>query len=120
MVSLSVFRAVFSSLALPSAGVWIVGWQKGSQPASQGAGEPKLTVYCAAGLKRPVEAVAAQYREEFGVEVALQYGGTGTLLSQLRVANRGDVFIAADQGAVESVVTVPASDPPLNTTIRAL
>jgi molybdenum ABC transporter molybdate-binding protein len=47
-------------------------------------------------LKQPVEAIAAKYREDAGVEVQLQYGGTGTLLSQLRVARQGDLFIAAD------------------------
>jgi len=59
-----------------------------------------LTVYCAAGLKKPVEAIAAQYQKELGVEVSLQFGGTGTLLTQLRVANRGDLFIAADDGSL--------------------
>ena len=59
-----------------------------------------LTVYCAAGLKQPVEAIAAKYRSEFGVEVRLQYGPTGALLSNLRVAKQGDLFIAADDGSV--------------------
>jgi len=64
------------------------------------AGAPTLTVYCAAGLKKPVEAIAEQYQREEHVEVRLQYGGSGTLLSQLRVAKQGDVFIAADDGSV--------------------
>jgi molybdenum ABC transporter molybdate-binding protein len=57
-------------------------------------------VYCAAGLKKPIEAIAAQYREEFGTQIELQFGGTGTLLSQLRIANKGDLFIAADDGSL--------------------
>lgn len=61
---------------------------------------PSLTVYCAAGLKKPVEAIATAYREELGIEVNLQYGGTGTLLSQIEVAKRGDLFIAADDGSL--------------------
>ncbi|HSH95194.1 MAG TPA: molybdate ABC transporter substrate-binding protein [Roseimicrobium sp.] len=59
-----------------------------------------LTVYCAAGLKKPVEAIAEQYRQEQGVDVLLQYGGTSTLLSQIRVSKRGDLFIAADDGSL--------------------
>lgn len=55
-----------------------------------------LTVFCAAGLKKPIEAIARQYRYETGVEVLLQYGATGTLLSQLQIAKEGDVFIATD------------------------
>jgi len=60
-----------------------------------------LMVFCAAGIKKPVAAIAKQYEEEFGITVQLQYGGTGTLLSQVRVAKQGDIFIAADDGAVE-------------------
>jgi len=63
-------------------------------------GGKTLTVYCAAGLKKPVEAIAEQYRAETGVEVQLQYGGTGTLLADIRVAKQGDLFIAADDGSL--------------------
>jgi molybdate transport system substrate-binding protein len=59
-----------------------------------------LTVYCAAGLKKPVEAIAAQYEKETGTSISLQFGGTGTLLTQLRLANRGDLFLAADDGSL--------------------
>jgi molybdenum ABC transporter molybdate-binding protein len=73
-------------------------WQH--RTASRPAGTTTLTVFCAAGLKKPVEAVAQQYQRESGTEVRLQYGGTGTLLGQLRVAKQGDIFIAADDGSV--------------------
>jgi len=64
-------------------------------------GTASVTVFCAAGLKKPVEAIAARYREESGVDVHLQYGGTGTLLGAIRVAKQGDLFIAADDGALD-------------------
>ena len=63
--------------------------------------QKSLTVFCAANLKKPVEALAEQYRQEFGVQVSLTYGGTGTLLSQLQIAKQGDLFIAADDGSLE-------------------
>jgi molybdenum ABC transporter molybdate-binding protein len=72
----------------------------GKESASGGTSKTSLTVFCAAGLKKPVEAIAQQYREEFGIEVSLQYGGTGTLLTQLQVAKQGDLFIAADDGSL--------------------
>ena len=58
-------------------------------------------VYCAAGLKPPVEALVQAYEQESGARVQLQYGGSGTLLSNLRVARRGDLFIAADQSYLD-------------------
>lgn len=59
-----------------------------------------LTVYCAAGMKKPIEQLAEQYRTETGIDVSLQFGGTGTLLTQLRVAKQGDLLIAADEGSL--------------------
>ena len=87
--------AILLLLAALLGGVAI--YQQRSAPR---AGAPTLTVYCAAGLKKPVEAIAQQYEREAGVEVRLQFGGSGTLLSQLRVAKQGDLFIAADDGSV--------------------
>ena len=62
--------------------------------------QQSLVVFCAAGLKKPVEAAAADFEKETGVSVSLQFGGTGTLLSQLQVAKSGDLFIAADDGSL--------------------
>ena len=62
--------------------------------------EAPLTVFCAAGLKKPVEEIATAYQKETGTPVQLQFGGTSTLLTQLRVAKQGDLFIAADDGAL--------------------
>ena len=60
----------------------------------------ELTVYCAAGLKAPVEAIAARFQQETGTAIRLQFGGTATLLSQLRVSAQGDLFIGADEGSL--------------------
>ncbi|MBI5799789.1 MAG: substrate-binding domain-containing protein [Verrucomicrobia bacterium] len=84
--------ALFAALALLQ--------RRDAAPPNGSARTTALTVYCAAGLKQPVEAIAAKYRAEFGVEVQLQYGPTGALISNLRVAKRGDLFIAADDGSV--------------------
>jgi len=63
-------------------------------------GAASVTVFCAAGLKKPVVGIAAAYEKETGTKVQLQFGGTGTLLSQLKIAKQGDLFIAADDGAL--------------------
>jgi molybdate transport system substrate-binding protein len=68
------------------------------KPAQKGVST--LMVYCAAGLKKPVEAIGLQYQKESGTQIELQFGGTGTLLSQLRIAKRGDLFISADEGSL--------------------
>lgn len=70
------------------------------RPSSSIPGARHLMVYCAAGLKKPVETIAAQYEKETGTKVELQFGGSGTLLSQLKIAKQGDLFIAADDGSL--------------------
>ena len=76
------------------AGLWL---RRQSAPS---AVDRTLTVYCAAGIKKPVEAIATAYRGELGVAAELQYGGTASLLSAIRVAKKGDLFVAADEAAV--------------------
>jgi molybdenum ABC transporter molybdate-binding protein len=86
---------VIASLVL--AGVLIL-LLRTQAPKDSGRSEGKpLIVYCAAGIKPPVEAVARVYEQAYSVPIRLQYGGSGTLLSNLRVAGKGDLFLAADE-----------------------
>lgn len=55
-----------------------------------------LLLYCAAGIKPPVDQIAAQFETEIGAAPQIQYGGSGTLLSNLKVARKGDLYLAAD------------------------
>ena len=73
-------------------------WLARRDRAQQGG---ELTVYCAAGLKKPVEEIAAAYQRETGTVVRLQYGGTGTVLSAIRVSKQGDLFLPTDNVGVE-------------------
>ncbi|TWT37857.1 putative binding protein precursor [Posidoniimonas corsicana] len=58
--------------------------------------EPSLHIYCAAALRKPIEAIAQRYGSEHGVRINIQYGGSNTLLSQIEAARVGDLFLAAD------------------------
>jgi molybdenum ABC transporter molybdate-binding protein len=69
-----------------------------------------LMVYCAAGMKQPVEQIALQYEKETGTRIELQFGGSGTLLSQLRIAKKGDLFVAADESSLEVAKTLGLMD----------
>ena len=70
------------------------------------AGGPidELFIYCAAGMRYPMEEIASQYKREFGVNVQLQYGGSNTLLSQIKVANIGDLYLAGDSSYIQQAV----------------
>lgn len=77
------------------------GPEAGSAVA-RGKVKPPLVFFCAAGIKPPVEAVAREYEKTYGVPVQIQYGGSGTLLSNLRVAKAGDLYLAADESYMKS------------------
>jgi molybdenum ABC transporter molybdate-binding protein len=96
------WRVVIGSLAVAAALVAFLLWQSRNRQAVTADGQKPLLVFCAAGIKPPVEAVAREYEQTFGVRVQLQYGGSGTLLSNLRVAEAGDLFLAADESYMKS------------------
>ncbi|MCA9409795.1 MAG: molybdate ABC transporter substrate-binding protein [Candidatus Omnitrophica bacterium] len=77
---------------------------KQSMPVTQGAkdenSKQSLFLYCAAGIRPPVEEVAAQYEKEYGTPIQIQYGGSNTLLSQIDVGKTGDLYIAADDNYI--------------------
>jgi len=60
-----------------------------------------LVVYCAAGAQRPMERIAREYEAVYGVSIQLQYGGSGTLLSTLKLTDRADLYLAADRSYIE-------------------
>lgn len=60
-----------------------------------------LVLYCAAGIKAPVEAVAKEYEQAYGVQVQLQYGGSQTLLANIEVSKHGDLYLPADDSYIE-------------------
>jgi molybdate transport system substrate-binding protein len=59
--------------------------------------QKSIFLYCAAGVKTPVEQIAKNYEKEYNVRIDIQYGGSGTLLSNLRIAKQGDLYLAADE-----------------------
>jgi len=73
-------------------------WMLAHQPAHErSVAHPNpLVVYCAAGIRTPVEAVARQFELECGVPIQLHYGGSQTLLANLSVAQRGDLYLPGD------------------------
>lgn len=76
-------------------GLGVALYYLGRPPRTEASGTT-LLFFCAAGVKPPVLAAAQQYEKEYGVSVQLQYGGSGTLLSNMQIARAGDLYLAAD------------------------
>jgi molybdate transport system substrate-binding protein len=54
-----------------------------------------LVMLCAAGMSKPVAEIAAQYEAETGQPIQLDFAGSGTLYTKLKIAN-ADIYLAAD------------------------
>ncbi|MFV1966699.1 MAG: substrate-binding domain-containing protein [Pirellulaceae bacterium] len=68
-----------------------------SRPRVTDSSSP-LILYCAAGMRVPVEQIVEAYEREYGVRVEIHFGGSGALLSQLEVDkfSEADLYVAAD------------------------
>lgn len=60
-----------------------------------------IFVYCAAGMRLPVERIAAEFQALSGVRVELTYDGSNKLLGQIKLTRKGDVYIAGDAEYVD-------------------
>ena len=58
--------------------------------ASQGT---SILVYAGAGLKDPLAELGPMFTKETGIEVQYTWGGAGTLVSQMNLTRKGDVFM---------------------------
>jgi len=103
-VSKHALLAIVGLAVLIGLGVMLTGM--GRQPRGNSSADGKtptsLTFFCAAGIRQPVEAVAKQYQEEYGVQINLDYGGSNTLLSRIETARTGDLYLAADESYINT------------------
>ena len=61
----------------------------------------ELVVYCAAGMRVPMEKVSKEYEKKYGTKVRLQFAGSGTLLGNIEASQIGDIYLAADSSYLE-------------------
>ena len=88
-----------------------------------------LLVYCGAGMRKPMDEIGSLFEEECGVSVNYNYAGSNTLLAQMELTQRGDVYMpgatyyfdcARDKGLTDyeqliayhvPVIAVPGGNP---------
>ncbi|MGA9086078.1 MAG: molybdate ABC transporter substrate-binding protein [Methanoregula sp.] len=88
----SVFAILIVSL-LFAAGCTSTGSGQ-SAAATSSAGSPEsILVYAGAGLQPPLEEIGPLFTEKTGIAVQYNYGGAGTLVSQMNLTRTGDVFM---------------------------
>ncbi len=56
-----------------------------------------ITAFCGAASKPAMEEAARIFTEKTGIKVYLNFGGSGTVLSQMKIAKEGDLYIPGSQ-----------------------
>lgn len=90
------FRETLVASIVVVAGLVLLLIYTGQSPKLGGAPAESLLLYCAAGVQPPVAEIIREYESANPVTVQMIPGGSGTLLSEIRVAG-GDLFVAADR-----------------------
>lgn len=68
---------------------------------SEGKLGGSILVHCAAGMRLPVSQMALVFERETGTKVQLSFDGSNRLLGQIKLARKGDVYIAGDAEYVD-------------------
>lgn len=80
----------------------------GSSCSSEKSG---LLIFAAAGSKAPLDEVCRKFEEQYNTQVAINYGGGGEVLSQMILSRSGDVYVAPEQGFMDTAEEKQSIDP---------
>jgi molybdate transport system substrate-binding protein len=69
--------------------------------AAPAQAKPTLLLYAGAGLRPAMDDLVHAYQEKTGVAVDVDYGGSGMIISRLRLSHQGDLFMPGDVWYVE-------------------
>lgn len=61
----------------------------------------ELLLYCGAGIRPPADELVETFAREHGVKIVTNYAGSETLLSTIRLARQGDLYMPGDKHYVE-------------------
>jgi len=57
------------------------------------AADKRIAAFCGSASKPAMEQAARTFEKERGIKVDLHFSGSGTMLSQMKIAHRGDLYI---------------------------
>ena len=74
---------------------------KAEKPEESDSETKELLLYCAAGIRPAVAQTVETFAREQGVKIVTNYAGSETLLSTIRLARQGDLYMPGDKFYVE-------------------
>lgn len=95
------FPVMIGSLFALAAMLLMLGRSNSRPSRSSGGTDRGIMLFCAASNRAVIEQIVADYAEEYGRQVEVQFGASQTLLSQLEVSGVGDLYLPADDSYLE-------------------
>ncbi|MFH0880264.1 MAG: molybdate ABC transporter substrate-binding protein [Lentisphaerota bacterium] len=99
---------LFFAASLAGAGASMAAADKESYPGRS------LEVFAGSASKPPTEELAARFKERTGAECLLHFGGSGQMLTQMKLTGRGDVYFPGSSDYMEAAkrdgLVVPESE----------
>ena len=74
---------------------------KAEKPEESGSAAKELLLFCGAGIRPPVQQIAEAFENENGVKIVTDYAGSEVLISKIKLARRGDLYMPGDKHYVE-------------------
>jgi molybdate transport system substrate-binding protein len=74
---------------------------KAEKPEESDSAGKELLLYCGAGIRPPVQQIADTFEREHGVKIIIDYAGSEVLLSKIKLARRGDLYMPGDKYYVD-------------------
>lgn len=78
--------------------IFFLGCGLNSKTANQ---EKTVLVFAGSVSKPPLEEIAKVFAKRTGIKIELNFGGSGTLLSQMMISRKGDVYLPASQDYID-------------------
>jgi len=103
--SISKKATVILSIVALLASIALTGCSQNTAPkesaSTQNATQKSLLVYAGAASKPPTEEAAKVFEQKTGVKVDLVFGGSGTVLSQMELNKKGDLYFPGSSDFME-------------------
>ena len=82
-------------------GALIIGGPFNNAEAGKPFDQRPLEVFAGSASKPPLEQLAASFEEKTGAKILLHFGGSGQMLSQMKLTGRGDIYFPGSSDYME-------------------
>lgn len=105
-------RGGFQIVNMKKVIIFIVGvllWSCQAMDEQQASGEREeaqeaLIIYAGAASKPPTEELVMLFEKETGIAVSVNFGGSGYMLSQMKLAQKGDIYFPGSSDYMEMAI----------------